>query len=174
MHPELLLPEQLKRLQADIMEWVDEGCRALEREIEATAVVEHFTLPLPNTQYYDVFIRAKVLDVILEEQARLKAPGACNRSDAGYNIQAERAERKKLRNDYVAACKLDGVKVTDEMIAKAANPGTPNRNGWNTRDSIQKWLQCNPNYDGRPDRMIRDVFKKKPHLPKSRPKRSHL
>ena len=50
------------------------------------------------------------------------------------------------------------MKVTDAMIAAAANKK------WSNRHNIQKWLAGDPKYDGEPDRLIRDVFKKKPHL----------
>ena len=75
--------------------------------------------------------------------------------------EACKAERKKLRDDYRAECKRANVFVTDEMIAKGAN------SQWNSRSNIQKWLSCDPKYDGKPDRLIRDVSLKKPHLPKS-------
>lgn len=86
---------------------------------------------------------------------------------SGDNISTRKAERRKHRDDYKAECKRAGVNVTDLMIAEAANPHTKTQKGWNTRDAIQKWLQCDPKYDGHSDRMIRDVFKKKPHLPKA-------
>ncbi len=75
------------------------------------------------------------------------------------NIESVRAGRRKLCNDYKAECRLAGVRVTDEMIAKAANPR------WHSRANIQKWLACDPNYDGWPDRQIRTVFLNKHHLP---------
>jgi hypothetical protein len=81
----------------------------------------------------------------------------------GPNINGRKAERKKLRDDYKAECKQSGVKVTDEMIAEAANPR------WHSRANIQKWLACDPKYDGVPDGKIRKVFRDKPHLPKNQP-----
>jgi len=69
------------------------------------------------------------------------------------------AERTKLRDDYKAECKRAGVRVTDEMIAKAANPR------WKSRSNIQKWRSCDSKYEGSADRKIREVFRKKPHLP---------
>lgn len=76
------------------------------------------------------------------------------------DIERCKAERKKLRDCYKADCKRAGVRVTDEMIAIAANPR------WKSRTNIQKWLSCDPKYKDRPDRLIRDVFLKKPHLPR--------
>jgi hypothetical protein len=92
---------------------------------------------------------------------------------SGQGIGGRKTERRKLRDDYVGECKRAGVRVTDEMIATAANPPKDKSKGWNTRDPIQKWLQCDPKYEGRPDRMIRAVFEKKPHLPKPSPTPSH-
>jgi hypothetical protein len=82
----------------------------------------------------------------------------------GPDINERKAERKKLRDDYKAECKRAGVKVTDVIIAEAANPTTPNNKGWHSRSNIQKWLACDPKYEGTPDQRIRNVFLKKPHL----------
>jgi hypothetical protein len=76
------------------------------------------------------------------------------------DVGDQKAERKRLRDDYKAECKKRGVKVTDAMIAQAANKK------WSDRSNIQKWLALDPQYDGKPDRMIRKVFADKPHLPK--------
>jgi hypothetical protein len=75
-----------------------------------------------------------------------------------------RAERRKLRDDYKAECKRAGLLVTDEMIAKSANPSTSTNKGWNSRFQVQKWLACDPAYEGRADAIIRKVFLEKPHL----------
>lgn len=80
-------------------------------------------------------------------------------TDSPISLNACKAERTKLRDDYRAECKRAGVRVTDEMIAKAANPR------WNSRSNIQKWRSCDAKYEGGPDRKIREVFRKKPHLP---------
>jgi hypothetical protein len=68
-------------------------------------------------------------------------------------------ERRRLRDDYKAKCKANGVRVTDEMIVRAASET------WHSRTQIQKWLKGDPRYDGAPDRLIRKVFRTKPHLP---------
>jgi len=73
-------------------------------------------------------------------------------------LEARKAERKAARDAYKAECKAAGVTVTDEMIARAANPN------WTSRTQVQKWLQCHPDYEGEPDRLIRLVFSKKPHI----------
>lgn len=72
----------------------------------------------------------------------------------------ELAERKELRDGYKAQCKAAGVKITNEMISRAANTN------WHNRTPVEKWLQGDPRYDGEPDRLIREVIRKKPHLPK--------
>jgi hypothetical protein len=73
--------------------------------------------------------------------------------------ESEKAERKRLRDKYKAECRAVGVKVTDEMIAKAANPK------WTSRTNIQKWLGCDPKYSGEANRLIRKVLiDTKPHL----------
>jgi len=84
----------------------------------------------------------------------MRNPRAASRA-----LKTERkAERKKLRDDYKAECKRSGVRVTDEMIAEAANTR------WHSRANIQKWLACHPKYDGEPDRKIRKIFRDKPHV----------
>jgi hypothetical protein len=80
------------------------------------------------------------------------------------NLEARKAERNKLRDDYKAESKRAGVIVTDEMIAKAANPPKGKNRGWTSRTHIHKWMACHPKYDGRNDQLIRAVFLNKPHL----------
>jgi hypothetical protein len=101
---------------------------------------------------------ADVLGTVAGTAGELAAPGVEGRE-----------ARKVLRDAYKAECKKAGVKVTDEMIAKTANPHTATNLGWTSRANIQKWLACHPKYDGRPDRMIRKVFSERPHLPKAQP-----
>jgi hypothetical protein len=84
----------------------------------------------------------------------------------GLSDIERKAERRRARDGYRDECKRAGVTVTDEMIAKAASPPTATKRGWRTRYPIQKWLQLDPRYDGEPDRLIRKVFRDKPHLPK--------
>jgi hypothetical protein len=78
----------------------------------------------------------------------------------GYvdDIEKRKAERRRLRDDYKAECRRKGLKVTDEMIAEAACKT------WHSRFQVQKWLACDSDYDGEPDRLIRKVFADKPHL----------
>jgi len=95
--------------------------------------------------------------------ARSRDETAATPIDAGAHappesLEAKKAERKAARDAYKAECKAAGVKVTDEMIARAGR--------WTSRTQIQKWLACDPRYDGAPDQLIRGVFSKKPHLPK--------
>jgi hypothetical protein len=73
-------------------------------------------------------------------------------------ISERRKERRGLRDQYKTECKLQGVTVTDKMIAEAAS------SKWHCRTTIQKWLACDPRYDGESDRLIRSVFVRKPHI----------
>jgi hypothetical protein len=70
-----------------------------------------------------------------------------------------REQRRVLRDNYKSECKTNGVRVTDAMIAEAANAN------WHGRTTTQKWLACDPRYDGEPDRLIRSVFTRKHHIP---------
>jgi hypothetical protein len=73
--------------------------------------------------------------------------------------EERKAERKALRDAYKAECKAAGVKVTDEMIGRAAN------SDWKDgRTAVQKWVACDQRYDGEADRLIRRVLTEKPHL----------
>jgi hypothetical protein len=70
-----------------------------------------------------------------------------------------REQRRVLRDNYKSECKTNGVRVTDAMIAEAANTK------WHGRTAIQKWVGCDPRYNGEPDRLIRSVFARKHHIP---------
>ena len=130
-----------------------------------------------NSRWYGLFAaeiaewHSKLLEVEvpkpLPEQQIPREPAAPE--GVGPDINGRKSERKKLRDDYKAECKQAGVRLTDEMIAMAANPRTSTKKGWTTRDPIQKWLQCDPKYDGEYDRLIRKLFRNKPHLPKPHP-----
>jgi hypothetical protein len=60
-----------------------------------------------------------------------------------------KAERKKLRDDYKAECKLCGEQVNHPIIAHGSNPR------WHSRTQIDKWLACDLRYNGEHDRLIR-------------------
>jgi hypothetical protein len=80
--------------------------------------------------------------------------------DRDISIAERKAERRRLRDAYRAECCHAGIKVTDVSISEKANPK------WTTRDPVQKWLACDPRYEGKADRLIRRVFIEKPHLRK--------
>lgn len=89
------------------------------------------------------------------------AEGPIREPGASEDLDSRKAERRKLLSDYKAECRQNGVKVTNEMIAKAASPK------WSGRTQIQKWTACDPQYDGIPDRLIRAALRNKPHLRKT-------
>lgn len=68
-------------------------------------------------------------------------------------------ERREMLRAYKEECRRNGVKVTDDMIAKAARPT------WNDRTPIQRWVR-NYRTSAGDDVAIRKVLQKKPHLPK--------
>jgi hypothetical protein len=70
---------------------------------------------------------------------------ACESND----LNALRVERKRLRDEYRAECKRSGEHTTHEIIAK----GSDKR--WKSRTQVDKWLDCDPRYDGEADRKIR-------------------
>ena len=76
----------------------------------------------------------------------------------GNGEEAVATERASLLTAYKTEAANRGIRVTDKMIAEAANPGR-----WNDRTPIQRWkrnYKC-PHGD---DVKIRAVLKKKPHL----------
>lgn len=101
-----------------------------------------------------LFCKLRAAGVIADDAA----PAAAQRAEPSATIESQKAERKALRDGYRVECKRAGVRLTDEMIAQAASPR------WHSRSQIQKWLKCDPEYDGEPDRLIRKVFRDKPHL----------
>jgi len=130
-------------------------------ELGARLEVKARELNPTGRQAWDPGLAATPLQGIAE---RAKADPAPDVEKSGSGTESRKAERKKLRDDYQSECKRHGVNVTDEMIAKAANPTTANNKGWSSRSNIQKWLACHPKYEGKPDQRIRNVFLKKPHL----------
>jgi hypothetical protein len=74
---------------------------------------------------------------------------------------ASAAERRAALEAYKRECREAGVKVTNPMIAKAADPN------WNDRTPVEKWVKAkDPRYNTLPvDRKIRAVLRTKPHIP---------
>jgi len=77
------------------------------------------------------------------------------------SVVASAAERRAALEAYKRECREAGVKVTNLMIAKAADPN------WNDRTPVEKWVKAkDPRYNTPPvDRKIRAVFRTKPHIP---------
>ena len=84
-----------------------------------------------------------------------RAPSGANSSNGRDTVAAERAA---LLRAYKDKGKERGIQITDQMIAKAANPGR-----WTERTPVQRWkrnYKCTPGDDVR----IRSVLKDEPHL----------
>jgi hypothetical protein len=77
------------------------------------------------------------------------------------------AERRRLRDEYGAAWKAVGRRVTDRSIGRKAFPRTESRRGWDSRYPVQKWLRLDPAYEGEPDRRIREILKERPDSAKN-------
>jgi uncharacterized protein (DUF1800 family) len=67
------------------------------------------------------------------------------------------AERTGLLRAFKAKGKAQRIKITDEMVAKAANPGK-----WNERSMVTWWKRNDPRCEVRHDKMIRSVLAKVP------------
>ncbi len=67
-------------------------------------------------------------------------------------------DRKMLLIAYKQEAKSHGIKINDEMIAKAANPG------WNDRTPVKRWKADDPRCTDADDAKIRRVLREKPHL----------
>lgn len=104
-----------------------------------------------------------------ESAATQDAPSAANKVPAeSHNvrelpIQSEQvgnsASRKSRLQAYKDEClQRRGLKVTDVMVAKAANPR------WNDRTPVDRWKRNDPRCTTAEDAMISAVLTKKPHL----------
>ena len=67
------------------------------------------------------------------------------------------AERAALIHAYKRECEERGIKVTNEMIAKAASPK------WNERTPMTQWKRNDPACSQSDDRKIRAVLTGRPH-----------
>jgi hypothetical protein len=94
----------------------------------------------------------------MEDSLDFVAPTTAHRNDH-QNLVAERRSALKAYKDE---CRSHGVKVTNPMIARAANPD------WSERTPVEKWSAAKDSRYNTPavDRKIRRVFTEKPHLPK--------
>jgi hypothetical protein len=80
-------------------------------------------------------------------------------------VPAERAERRRLLNEYKAKCKAAGRKITYDDIGLAVKPGSQR-----PRTIVDKWRAGHPDYEGYTEKFLR-MFREKPHL-KDSPVRS--
>jgi hypothetical protein len=110
---------------------------------QASAAVEDLIAPAPD---------------IGTNSAQASLASGKNNSADHAGTKDEKAVRRAQRDAYKAECRSAGVRLTDLMIAQEA------KKNWTTRDPIQKWMTGDQRYEGRPDRLIRSVFTKKPHL----------
>ena len=74
------------------------------------------------------------------------------------NTDTVAAERTALLDAYKREGKEHGIRITDEMVAKAAS------SKWNERTPVQRWKRDDPRCTPGDDIKIRSVLKKKPHL----------
>jgi hypothetical protein len=66
------------------------------------------------------------------------------------------AERRDLLDRYKEECRIQGVNVTNTMVANAA--------GWKERTAVQRWIRNDSRSTEGEDRKIRHVLRNKPHL----------
>lgn len=84
--------------------------------------------------------------------------------DAGYNhgqaggSNAVTAERQARMTEFKSRARALGIKVTDEMVANAANPK------WNDRSMVTWWKRNDPRCKRPHDKLIRSVLAKDPSL----------
>ena len=67
------------------------------------------------------------------------------------------AERAAILAAFKTKARNQGIKVTDEMVAKATNPGK-----WNDRTMVTRWKRNDPKCRPIHDRMIRAVLSRDP------------
>ncbi len=96
--------------------------------------------------------------LIMQDVVEPAAPNAQEPSVIPPEENGTAIDRKLLLEAYKNECKLAGIRVTDEMIARAANPR------WNERTPVKRWKSYIPSCTAADDAMIRRVLKEKPHL----------
>lgn len=97
------------------------------------------------------------------ERATEQAPVAHDTSEIGALEQAGDArdpiatDRAELLTAFKAKARAQGIKVTDTMVAKAANPGK-----WNDRTMVTWWKRNDSRIESIHDKKIRAVLAKNP------------
>ena len=119
---------------------------------------ERCTTAIPTSPQPPAELESIEVDITIKPQSPQAAATTAERSAPTVNREAMKAERKALRDAYRAECRRAGIKLTDAMISEKACEK------WTTRDPVQKWIACDPRYEGGPDRLIRRVLTQKPHL----------
>jgi hypothetical protein len=84
-------------------------------------------------------------------------PEPTSGSDCGES-DAVADERTELLKTYKTECRRRGIKITDEMIAKAAS------DSWHDRTPVARWKRNDPRCKRSDDLKIRMVLRNKPHL----------
>lgn len=150
----------LKALRAEYSIFPEDQYREyMKMEIEAaTNSLELYSSQrrLLEIEYYYPEAKGEQLDVP-EDSAIEKSmpPESSVRVPASLSITEE---RRALLAAYKREGKEHGIRITDEMVAKAAS------NTWNERTPVQRWKNNDPRCTPGDDRKIRAVLKAKPHL----------
>ena len=75
----------------------------------------------------------------------------------GSQIDPVAAERTALLTEFKARGRAVGIGISDEMVAKAANPGK-----WNDRTMVTRWKRNDPRFKQPHDKKIRAVLARDP------------
>jgi hypothetical protein len=78
-------------------------------------------------------------------------------SGSGSQLDSEAARRAAMLTDYKAKGRGMGIRITDEMVAKAANPKK-----WNERSMVTWWKRNDPRCKPPSDRRIKNVLSQDP------------
>jgi hypothetical protein len=117
-------------------------------------------------QYQDKFSESAELaqvtsKVPIEPAPYKEIPPAEPRTDTKHKSQIDpvAAERTALLTEFKAKGRAVGIRVTDEMVAKAANPGK-----WNDRTMVAWWKRNDKSSTPVHDRKIRAVLNRDPAM----------
>jgi hypothetical protein len=115
---------------------------------------------------------AVVIDEPRSESAETRAPSeeeAANVSSTGDGVGRVTADRQSLLAAFKTTARGQGIRVTDDMVAKAANPGR-----WNDRTMVTWWKRNDDRCKTPHDKKIRALLVKEPGSiwsPSIKPKR---
>ena len=152
---------ELKALErANYDEFLEDAERTLDSKIasEKLGVPAGTTIPTEGTVTQPEILGHKLVDettLITEEHSPAPAPPVETENVKHADVIV--AERRKLLSEYKDKGRAVGIRITDEMVAKAAKPGN-----WNDRTMVSWWKRNDPRCMLLHDKKLRAVLARDP------------